>query len=229
MQLAVLRSSVLMLGALITTQILYPQATSTKAAQSAEIQGIPARATPADYQAHAKAGTVTIAAEFIGHFVRTPDSTLTTDDYIVVETALFGDADGRIKLSTDNFSLRVNGKKAPLPSQPYGMVTGSLKDPDWEPPASSSAGASKSKTSLGGGGGGGQNDSNSPPPPVHIPIEVQRAMAQKVQKASLAEGERALPQAGLLFFQFRGKTSGIRSVELIYSGPAGQATLALQP
>jgi len=54
-------------------------------------------------------------------------------------------------------------------------------------------------------------------------------MAQRVQKASLAEGDRDLPRAGLLFFQYRGKSKDIRSVELIYNGSGGQATLALQP
>jgi hypothetical protein len=54
-------------------------------------------------------------------------------------------------------------------------------------------------------------------------------MAQRVQKASLPEGDRALPQAGLIFFQYRGKAQGIHSIELIYAGPAGKATLTLQP
>jgi hypothetical protein len=62
-----------------------------------------------------------------------------------------------------------------------------------------------------------------------MPLELQRAMAQKVQKAVLPEGDRALPVAGLLFFSYRGKTDSIRSMELIYSGPAGKATVALQP
>ena len=35
--------------------------------------------------------------------------------------------------------------------------------------------------------------------------------------------------AGLLFFEYRGKTKKIRSIELIYSGPAGKAALDLQP
>ena len=54
-------------------------------------------------------------------------------------------------------------------------------------------------------------------------------MAQRVQKASLAEGDRDLPRAGLLFFQYRGKSKDIHAIELIYNGAAGQATLALQP
>jgi hypothetical protein len=54
-------------------------------------------------------------------------------------------------------------------------------------------------------------------------------MAQHVQKAALPEGDRTLPQAGVIFFQYRGKTKGIHSIELIYAGPAGNATLTLQP
>ena len=54
-------------------------------------------------------------------------------------------------------------------------------------------------------------------------------MAQRVQKASLPEGNRDLPQAGLLFFQFRGKEKNLQSIELLYDGPPGKATLKLQP
>jgi hypothetical protein len=54
-------------------------------------------------------------------------------------------------------------------------------------------------------------------------------MAQRTQKAALPLGDRALPQAGLIFFQYRGKAKSIQSVELIYSGSAGKATLKLLP
>ncbi|MFN7994095.1 MAG: hypothetical protein U0Q18_10855 [Bryobacteraceae bacterium] len=183
--------------------------------------GIPPRATPSDYQAHAEAGTVTIAAEFTGHSIPTPEGPLTTEDYVAVETAFFGPAGARLNLSTDDFSVRINGKK-PSPQQPYGMVIGNLKDPEWEPPTQT---ASKSKTSINGSGKG----EDGPPPPVKIPIEVQRAMAQRTKKATLPEGDRALPVAGLIYFQYRGKSQGIHSLELIYAGPAGKATLNLQP
>jgi hypothetical protein len=194
--------------------------------QSAETKGLPPRASPADYQVQAHAGNVTIVAEFTGHSIPAQDRTLSTEDYIVVETAFFGPPDSRLKLSFDDFSLRINGKKALLPCQPFIRAFESLKDPDWEPP---SATQSKSKTSIGGGGKSDPGEGNLPPPPVHIPIEVRRAMEQDVRKAALPEGDRALPVAGLIFFQYRGKTQGIHSVELIYNGPAGSATLALQP
>jgi hypothetical protein len=110
-----------------------------------------------------------------------------------------------------------------LSSQPFGLVLASVKDPEWQPPEKSS---SKPKTSF---GGGGRADEAEPNTPVKVPIELQRAMAKRVQKATLAEGDRALPQAGLIYFEYRGKTQRIRSIELIYAGTAGQATIALQP
>jgi len=54
-------------------------------------------------------------------------------------------------------------------------------------------------------------------------------MQQQVQKAALPEGDRPCPRPGLLFFEHRGETKKIKSLELIYSGPAGKATLSLQP
>lgn len=191
-----------------------------KDAAAAETRGLPPRVAPTDYQFQGKAGDVTIAAEFDSHSVPTAQGTFSTEDYVVVEAALFGPPEARTKLSIEDFSLRINEKKT-LPSQPFGLVFHSLKDPEWEPPSSES----KSKTSV--GTGGGRND--SPPPPPKMPIELRRAMEQKVQKAAIPEGDRALPQAGLLFFEHRGKTEHLKSIELIYTGPAGKATLTLQP
>ena len=216
--------SALTIGLTIGAVSLCVQAQTPPGKEATETKGLPPRAAPSDYQSQGKAGTVTIGAEFTGHAIPTPEGPLSSEDYVVVELGLYGPTGARLTLSPDDFSLRINGKKAPLPSQPYGMVIRSVKDPEYEPPTKA---ASKSKTSVGGGGQGDQPDANAPPPP--IPIELRRAMAQRVQKAALAEGDRPLPQAGLIFFQYRGKEQGIHSVELMYSGPAGKATLNLHP
>ncbi|HUE21646.1 MAG TPA: hypothetical protein VMQ86_08190 [Bryobacteraceae bacterium] len=203
------------------------QSAPTKELPAGEAKGIPPRATPADYQAHAPAGTVTVAAEFIGHSVPTQDgSTYTTEDYVAVETGLYGPSGARLKISVEDFTLRVLAKKTTsLPSQPFGAVFRSLKDPVWEDSVAVEA-KSKSSTSINTGGKGGEKE---PAAPVHMPLELQRAMQQRVQKTALPEGDRALPQAGLIFFPYRGKVDKIRSIELVYAGPAGTATLALQP
>jgi len=190
-------------------------------------KGMPPRAAPSEYQAQTQAGVLTIAAEFMGHAVPTPEQTVAADDYVVIDTGLFGPPGARTTLARGDFSLRINGKKNVLPSEPYELVFKSLKDPQWQPPVteeSKSKGGSGITTGNNGGAG------NQPPPaPPKMPFELRRAMEQHVQRAAMQEGDRPLPQAGLLFFSYRGKTEGIRSIELIYSGAAGSATLALQP
>ncbi len=188
-----------------------------------EYQRLPPRAAPTDYQSHAKAGAVTIAADFQAHAVPTPSATFNDDDYVVCEVGLFGPPDARLKISIADFTLRINEKKTPLESRPYGMVFSSLKDPSWEPP---DTGDSKSKTGINTGGNGQQD---STPVVVHMPFPLQRAMEQKVQKAAMPEGDRALPEAGLIFFSYHGKEKGIHNVELTYSGPAGKVILRLTP
>jgi hypothetical protein len=186
-----------------------------------ENAGLPPRAAPSDYQKQVKAGAVTIAAEFAGHGVPTPEGALSTEDYVVVEAAFYGPPEARLRLSFSNFSLRINGKKAPTPAEYYERVVRSVKDPDWTPPEKP-----EKQSSFNTGGGGGAGD--SAPLPPKVPPELQRAWTQRVKKASLTEGDRPLPQAGLLYFSYGGKVKSIRSVELIYSGPAGNATLELE-
>jgi hypothetical protein len=205
-----------------------PQSTAPKGPEPSK--GVPPRATPGDYQAHAQAGTVTIAAEFAGHSIPDPQSILSTEDFEVVEVALFGPPDARLRLNYTDFSLRINGKKALLPAQPYALVFKSLRDPDYEAPEETAAKEAKKASNSGVTTGGGGNRSASIteptlPPIIHIPIAITRGWEQRVQRSSLPEGERPLPQAGLIFFDHKGKP---QSIELIYNGPAGKVTIPLQ-
>jgi hypothetical protein len=62
-----------------------------------------------------------------------------------------------------------------------------------------------------------------------MPFGLKRTMQLRVQKAALPEGDRVLPVAGLIFFNFHGKAETIRTVELVYDGAAGKTTLPLHP
>jgi hypothetical protein len=223
MKLAVTMIGLMLAGAHVKAQnAVAPQGTAGDEALN-RAGGLPPRATPGDYQLRVQAGKVTITAEFMGHGVPTLEGgPYTTEDYVIVETALFGPPDMHLPISYRNFSMRINGKKMPTAAVPYLAVFKSLKDPDWEP---THAAAEQGKTSIGGGGNGANQDL---PRIEHMPIERQRAMEQRVVKVSLGEGERPLPQAGILFFEYGGDVKKIRSMDLIYDGPAGKATLALQ-
>jgi hypothetical protein len=228
-----LRTALSIAGVLMFTVCLPAQeqdATSHEApGKDTQAKGVPPRTAPSEYQAQAQAGKVTIGAEFMGHAVPTPEQTVEAEDYIVVEAGLFDPAGAKIMLARGDFSLRINGKKAASPSEPYELVFHSLKDPQWQPPETEESKASKgggSGLTTGNTGGAG----NQPPPlPPKMPFELRRTMEQHVRRAAMQEGDRDMPQAGLLFFLYRGKVESIRSLELIYSGAAGNATLTLQP
>src|SRR4051794_17382939 len=102
---------------------------SKAASQPTKAEGVPPRSSPNDYATHMKIGDVTLAADFMGHSVPTPEATLSTDDYLVVETAFFGAPEAKLKFSPEDFTLHINGKKKPLASEPSELVFKSLKDP----------------------------------------------------------------------------------------------------
>ena len=70
---------------------------------------------------------------------------------MVVEAGLFGPPGAHITLSRDDFSLRVNGKKTALPSEPFELVFTSLKDPEWQPPKTDDDKESKGGLTTGDG------------------------------------------------------------------------------
>jgi hypothetical protein len=226
-------SIALSIGALVAAMGLYVQGQNAPGkAEPFAAKGMPPRSTPADYLSHAQAGTVTVAAEFAGHSLPTLEgSTLSSEDYVAVEAGLFGPPGTRTNISIGDFALRINGRKAPYPAVPYGLVAAHAKDPEWEPPEK----IEERKTKMTGGsdtGGSSIDKTGEPkatPTPIKIPLAIQRGWAQRVQKVTLPEGDRALPQAGLLFFEFHGKREKILSLELLYTGPAGKATVPLQP
>lgn len=192
----------------------------------AEAHGLPARTAPSDYQAQVKVGGVTLAADFTGHGIPNEGEALSSEDYVAVEVALYGAADARLTISMNDFSLRINGQKTPLASQPWGLVAKGIRDPHWAPPEAE--GESKSKGGGLSAGGSGQQAGQPPPLPPKPPIELLRSWQIRLRKAAIAEGDRALPQAGLIFFQTRTKADKIKTVELLYEGPAGKAAVALQ-
>src|ERR1700675_2395913 len=85
-------------------------------------KGLPPRATPGEYLSHAQAGAITIAAEFDQHSVPTAEETLSTEDFVAVEVGIFGAAGAHATVSSGDFSLRINGKKAALPAEQFAAV-----------------------------------------------------------------------------------------------------------
>src|ERR1700678_3070708 len=103
MRASTLRTGLLIAGDLISVVRLPVQ--ETVPVKDTLAKGMPPRAATTEYQAQAEAGKVTIATEFMCHAVPTPEQTVASEDYIVVETGLFGPPDAKITLARGDFSL----------------------------------------------------------------------------------------------------------------------------
>jgi hypothetical protein len=206
----------------------------------AAAQGTPPKASAAEYPVHAELGKLTLGVEYLVHSVPTPKGVLVSSDYLVIEVALFGPSLSAIDFRADHFRLRMNGDKYALMTQSPGMVAASMKYPDWQqrPTMTASAGNGTGEVIYGpqptprfpGDPNARQIPIPRPPEPENrsgqekeppVPVEEQ------IQKLALPEGKYPPPLAGLIFFPFHGKMKSIKTLELIYEGPGGKATLKL--
>jgi hypothetical protein len=200
-------------------------------------QGTPPKTKPADYPVHIELGTVTLAAEYLVHTVPTLKGNLVASDYLVVEAAFFGPSFSRLKMSPDDFTLRINGKGEPLATELPGMVARSIQYPGARShlEAAASVGIGDGTVSVGPSAPPSQfpGDGNDRTPtgqgPTIKTVEDEASIEVRVQNATLPEGENSLPRSGLLYFYFRGKIKNIHALELFYEGTMGKATLKLLP
>lgn len=203
-------------------------------------RGTTVKNAPTAYEFQAVAGDHTIAADYL---VRTfgGEKAYFTDEYLVVEVAFFGPKDATPKLDARHFQLRLNGnKKDALSAAPPGMVGAAIKWADWEQRRTLEA-----YGSVGNGGvvvgrppeqerfpGDPRPGQRHPGPRTTSGKAVEQEAPQKPEEAAvyyaLPEGEIRLPWSGLLYFPWKGKPSKLKSVEMLYTGPIGEAVLKLK-
>ncbi len=215
---------------------------SLLAAQSAP-EGTPVKAAAAEYPVHARAGKLEIGAEYTVHSFSGRGQTYIASGYLVVEAALFPPRGGTVSVSPGAFSLRINGKKrAVLPESP-GMVSASLKYPDWERRPRLEAGGGLGNTGVIIGRpepverfpGDPRARSPLPRPPrapePENPSGLERTPAPSAAEiavlSALPEGPARAAVSGFLYFPYRGKVKSIKSLHLHYAGPEGDAVLVL--
>lgn len=204
-------------------------------------QGVPVREKPTAYTVQATLPTVTLAADYLVHSFPAGQQMLVIRDYLVVEVACFPARDVKLLLAQGQFTLRIDGKRTLLAQSPQ-FVAASLKYPDWEfrPTVVAGAGVNDASVIV----GRPQTSSRFPgdpterrrlPTPPTSPAPEHEQARQKPEAephelliaSALPEGPTGGPVAGCLFFPFKGKPAKLRSVELLYDGPAGSTRLSL--
>jgi hypothetical protein len=182
-----------------------------------------------DYDVHAAYRDLSIGAEFMIHSFSGQGQTYVTQDFLVVEVALYPPKGKGVNIDEGAFALRINGKKQLVTAAPPAMVVSSLQHPDWQT-------GSGPRMEAGGGVGntgvilGRPTPSTFPGQPVpqspvpRMPkadnggIEPERRVTAEelVVQAALQQGHHNGATSGYLYFPYKGKTASIKSLELLY-------------
>jgi hypothetical protein len=172
--------------------------------------------------------------------VSTPKASFLTDDYLVVEVALYPGSGG-MAVNAQEWTLRVNGRKEELLTQTPGIVAASLKYPDWSQRPRVVAGAGP--VIIGEPAPVERFPGDNRPARTRVPGQIPRVPTQAdtgveeepvdmndvIARAALPEGSFRGPVSGYLFFPWRGNPAKIKSVDLIYRPKSGtRATLRIR-
>jgi hypothetical protein len=193
------------------------------AAQSATAD----RQKAADYPVSASAGRVELGAEFLVHNIPSARGYYFAKSYLVVDIGVFPGPGGVLKVSAGQFTLRLNGASSPLMAQSPGMVAASLKYPDWSGDQTGFSG----RASIGDIGidtqtrpvgrfpndpRGKSTDDGSVNP------NQDDAPDHQVSLVALPDVSYDRPVKGCVFFASDIKAKKIKSLEIEWTGPAGE-------
>jgi hypothetical protein len=182
---------------------------------------------PEDYEAHGSGKAASLGAEFLIHSFSGRGQMYIADDYLVVEVALYPPKGEAVEVNAGQFTLRVNGKR-PLLTVPASMVAGSFQHPEWQPRLEGSVGAGPADVIFGrprpstdpGNPVPGRRPPRAPDddPPGGIEREARVKPEELVVETALPTGRYSGAVSGYLYFPYKGKASGIKTVELVYDG-----------
>jgi hypothetical protein len=200
-------------------------------------QGTTPKPKPEAYDVHAQARRLGLGAEYMVRSFGAGEQMFIAEDYLVVEVALFPPKGENVDVDPAKFTLRFNGKKAVLGAQPPSMVAASLNHPEWRYQQGNQQGRGAT-ADLGVGGVNiglghpgqtspfpGAPQSRLPAPPrapdaggpggldPKEPVKPEEVLIQTALPAGLHKG----PVSGFLFFAWRGKTSSIKTLELLWN------------
>ncbi|HVX65812.1 MAG TPA: hypothetical protein VHA11_04375 [Bryobacteraceae bacterium] len=198
--------------------------------------GTTPKAAPSGYPAQARAGELSLGAEYLIHSLPAPGGNFFLEKYLVVEVAVYPPADRALDLTNGMFTLRVFGKKKQelRPDSP-GMVAYVVEQGDWRRPTGLQAAAGPVVLGAPERVPRFPGDPTAPQPrtqpvPPQAPGGIERPAAatasDAIREAALPEGPAKGPVSGFLFFPYKGKLKSIESAQLVFHG-AGEVVVPL--
>ena len=200
------------------------------------------RPKPQDYPVQSEFAKAVLGAEFHAHTVPFGGTPFFTSEYLVIEVGVFPGKGQPVTVGPGDFTLRLNGKKIAILAHSPGMVVASIKNTGWN--------QTKQVVVTGGVGdaevivGGPQRQPRFPGDRTGTPQQRPRApepdntggvvLEQQPEPAEIipdkALTERTLDHSvgGYLYFPYSGKLKALKTIELLYTGSAGEGKLELR-
>lgn len=200
-------------------------------------QGTKPRENASAYPSHEKTDGFELGAEYMVHSINNSSLTYVARDFLVVEAAVFP-LRKPVSVNPGQFRLRINHRET-LAARTPPAVAASMNHPndEYHPHTEMTAGIGDATVTAGRPMETGRfpGDPRTPKPwpgskspsvseQAGVETSQQEPLDVFLQKAALPEGELRFPSAGLLFFYYHGKTSKIKSLELVYTGQDGKET-----
>jgi hypothetical protein len=183
------------------------------------------RQKAADYPVSASAGRAELGAEFLVHNIPSSRGYYFAKSYLVVDVGVFPKPGGVLKVSAGQFTLRLNGGGVPLVAQSPGMVAASLKYPDWEEPTGFSGSASAGNIGITNAPrpvGRFPGDSRGQGPGETVTSNPEDEPDHQLALVALPDTSSERPVKGCVFFASDIKAKKIKSLDLEWTGPAGE-------
>jgi hypothetical protein len=195
----------------------------------AQTVGTKPKANAEAYEVHSLAGKTGVGAEYMVHSFSAGEQMFLAENYLVVEVALYPPKGMEVQARSGDFKLRINGKR-PLSTATPQMVVASLKRPEWRQGSHLEGGAVMGNVGVILGrpvptqvpGGPPVTGPRPPRVPDSTPGGVERAEPESAEdvliRTALPEGSFDGPVSGYLYFPYKGKSTKVKSVDLLCYG-----------
>jgi len=192
-------------------------------------EGTKPKASASEYPTQGRFGNVEMGADYMVHSFGTGEQMFIAENFLIVEVAFFPPKGESVLVETGMFSLRVNGKKELLLPATPSMAASVMRQPQWQSQRGVMGGIDMGGIGVGTGypppgstGPGGPQQRLPAPPrapdpdyPETTKKETERAEDVLIRTA-LFDGPAKKPVSGFLYFPYKGKASGVKSLELLY-------------
>lgn len=169
-----------------------------------------------------------VTAEFWGRTVPLKNDegqmkAVASESHLVVEAKVLAAKGQPVRVTPQQFRLRINGAKLPIPTDSPGMAAAAIQYPDWDSNRGLEAQAGpvivgrRQPTPRFPGDPAERNRGNS----SDKEDAVRRSLPEAVAAASWHDGDVVTERSGLLFFGWKGKVAKIKTLELIWQGVDG--------